>query len=64
MKNFKVLNEIGKGAFSEVYKVMRISDGLIYAIKKVILLTLRLEWDSSRSKRKKMLLTKSEFLHQ
>ena len=38
MKNFKVLAEIGKGAFSVVYKVIRNNDGQIYAIKKVNLI--------------------------
>ena len=29
------LNKIGDGAYSEVFKVKRISDGLLYALKKV-----------------------------
>jgi serine/threonine protein kinase len=49
MKDFVILNKIGKlsrttlkmfkfigdGAYSEVYKVKRLSDGQIYALKKV-----------------------------
>lgn len=33
--DFVVLNKIGEGAYSSVHKVKRISDGLIYALKKV-----------------------------
>ena len=35
MNNFSVLNKLGEGAFSTVYKVKRISDGQEYALKKV-----------------------------
>jgi len=35
MKQFQVLNKLGEGAFSIVYKVKRISDNLEYALKKV-----------------------------
>jgi len=35
MKDFVILNKIGEGAFSAVYKVKRISDNEIYALKKV-----------------------------
>lgn len=37
MKNFKILNKLGAGAFSEVYKVRRVDDNLEYALKKVCL---------------------------
>ncbi len=30
-----MLNKLGEGSFSAVYKVMRLSDGLVYALKKV-----------------------------
>ena len=30
-----VLSKIGEGAYSEVYKVKRVSDGMVYALKKV-----------------------------
>ena len=35
MKNFLVLEKIGNGAFSQVYKVKRISDGELYAMKRI-----------------------------
>ena len=35
MKNFQILTKLGEGAFSVVYKVKRLSDGLEYALKKV-----------------------------
>ena len=38
MKQFQVMQKLGEGAFSVVYKVKRISDGLEYALKKVLLI--------------------------
>ena len=35
MKQFQVISKLGEGAFSIVYRVRRISDGLEYALKKV-----------------------------
>ncbi len=35
LKDFEILGEIGKGAFGYVYKVKRIKDGNLYALKKV-----------------------------
>jgi len=35
MSDFTILNKLGSGAFSEVYKVTRKSDGKEYALKKV-----------------------------
>ena len=35
MSDFTILNKIGSGAFSEVYKVQRKSDRKEYALKKV-----------------------------
>lgn len=35
LKNFEILNKIGEGAYSEVYKVVRKSDEIVYALKKV-----------------------------
>jgi len=35
VKDFKVVKRLGKGAFGEVYKVQRISDGEVYAMKKI-----------------------------
>ena len=55
MKNFKVLNEIGRGAFSVVYKVIRNGDGLVYALKKVLSsIYLRSKWDNLLPKKERM----------
>lgn len=35
MRDFVILDKVGDGAYSEVYKVKRISDGEVYALKKV-----------------------------
>eukprot|EP00347_Sterkiella_histriomuscorum_P019874 403339981 len=35
IKNFEIIAELGKGAYSSVYKVRRIQDGQIYAMKKI-----------------------------
>ena len=35
LTDFIVLSKIGEGAYSSVHKVKRISDGEIYALKKV-----------------------------
>jgi len=35
MKDFLLLSKIGDGAYSEVYKVKRMSDSQVYALKKV-----------------------------
>lgn len=35
LKDFKILLKLGEGSFSNVYKVMRISDKTEYAMKKV-----------------------------
>jgi NIMA (never in mitosis gene a)-related kinase len=35
IKDFKILNKIGDGAYSTVYKVLRHSDNTEYALKKV-----------------------------
>ena len=34
-KNFKILEKLGEGTYSTVYKVKRYSDGELYALKKV-----------------------------
>jgi NIMA (never in mitosis gene a)-related kinase len=34
-QNFKILEKLGVGTYSKVYKVKRISDGQFYALKKV-----------------------------
>lgn len=35
MKNFEVQGRLGEGAFAVVYRVKRLEDGQIYAMKKV-----------------------------
>ena len=40
MQDFKIISKLGEGAYSTVYKVKRIVDGDIYALKKVKLLNL------------------------
>ena len=40
MENFKILSKLGEGAYSTVFKVMRIVDGQVYALKKVKLINL------------------------
>ena len=40
MQDFKIISKLGEGAYSTVYKVKRIVDGDIYALKKVQLLNL------------------------
>lgn len=40
LKNFKQLALLGEGAYSAVYKILRLSDNKIYALKKVKLPTL------------------------
>lgn len=40
MNDFQFINKLGEGAYSTVYKVRRIVDGNIYALKKVKLLNL------------------------
>ena len=34
-KNFKIIEKLGVGTYSTVYKVKRLSDGKFYALKKV-----------------------------
>jgi NIMA (never in mitosis gene a)-related kinase len=40
MNDFQIMNKLGEGAYSTVYKVKRMVDGNIYALKKVKLLNL------------------------
>ena len=40
MENFEILEKLGEGSYSTVYKVKRKLDNQIYALKKVRLLNL------------------------
>ena len=40
MNDFTIISKLGEGAYSVVYKVKRLVDGNIYALKKVKLLNL------------------------
>lgn len=39
-KDFQILNKLGEGAYSTVYKVLRLEDNKVYALKKVKLFNL------------------------
>ena len=39
-KDFQILSKLGEGAYSVVYKVLRLEDNNIYALKKVKLFNL------------------------
>lgn len=41
LKNFEILGKLGEGTYSTVFKVQRLSDSKIYALKKVRLLSLK-----------------------
>ena len=40
LKDFQVMDKLGEGAYSSVYKVKRISDSQTYALKKVRMMNL------------------------
>jgi len=40
LKDFQMITKLGEGAYSSVYKVRRLNDGLEYALKKVRMLNL------------------------
>lgn len=40
LKDFQVMDKLGEGAYSSVYKVTRISDSQTYALKKVRMMNL------------------------
>jgi len=40
LAEFQILDKLGEGAYSSVYKVKRLSDSKIYALKKVRMLNL------------------------
>lgn len=35
LKDFRIINKLGEGAYSQVYKVKRCEDNFEYALKKV-----------------------------
>jgi len=41
INDFAILAKVGEGAYSSVHKVKRISDGNVYALKKVRIFRLR-----------------------
>jgi len=40
LNDFQIMGKLGEGAYSSVYKVRRVTDGNIYALKKVRMLNL------------------------
>jgi NIMA (never in mitosis gene a)-related kinase 1/4/5 len=40
LKDFQILNKLGDGAYSTVYKVLRNEDNQIYALKRVKIVNL------------------------
>jgi len=48
MENFEIIKKLGTGSFSEVFRVLRISDGIEYAMKKVNLDKLsKKDWENA-----------------
>ena len=41
LRSFTVIEKLGKGSFSSVYKVQRLGDNQYYAMKKVVLIICR-----------------------
>jgi NIMA (never in mitosis gene a)-related kinase len=39
-KDFQILNKLGEGAYSTVYKVLRIEDNQVYALKRIKVMNL------------------------
>ena len=61
MEDFEIQDDLGKGSFGSVVKVIRKSDGVVYAMKQVILLIVRSNFKDSNKKIKKMHLIKFDF---
>lgn len=62
IRSFKPIEKLGEGSFASVYKVERIYDHQIYALKKVLLFLGRSESDTSLLKPEKTLLMRSDCL--
>lgn len=61
LKDFIVVDKLGTGSFSSVYKVQRIDDKNYYAMKKVIIHSSRLKSIKWKKNKNKMLSIKLEF---
>lgn len=61
IRSFVPLDKLGEGSFASVYKVQRVCDHQIYALKKVPLPILRSGWAIYLPKLKKMHSTKFAF---
>lgn len=35
LDDFKIIKKLGVGSYSSVYKIIRLTDGLVYALKKI-----------------------------
>ena len=40
LKDFQIVSKLGEGTFSTVYKVLRVQDSTIYALKRVKIVNL------------------------
>lgn len=58
MRSFLPIEKLGEGSFASVYKVQRISDRKIYALKKVQSLQFRSRWLDYHEKLGRTLSTK------
>lgn len=61
LKDFIVVDKLGTGSFSSVYKVQRIDDKNYYAMKKVIIHSSRSKSIKWKKKKNKTPSTKLEF---
>jgi serine/threonine protein kinase len=51
LKDFVILSKLGEGAYSTVYKVQRIADSQVYALKKIKMVK---RWSTSQTSNRKM----------
>ena len=61
IEDFDIKEDLGKGSFGQVVKVVRKSDGEVYAMKQVIFILFRSRSSDSRKRIKRTLLTRSDF---